>query len=86
MVFICVPWQILWFSWADINDFAIDGCCFLGNYEGVVYMVGGGMSLCLKIVGSYSCRVDLYRGMVREVVPLVLTDIYLFDSEYDVMC
>jgi hypothetical protein len=54
--------------------------------EGVVYMVGGGMSLCLKIVGSYSCHVDLYCGMVREVVPLVLTGIYLFDSEFDVMC
>jgi len=26
MVFISVPWQILWCSWADINDFAIDGC------------------------------------------------------------
>ena len=62
------------------------GVVFFDSYEGVLYMVGGGMSLCLKIVGSYSCRVDLYCGMVREVVPLVLTDIYLFDSESDVMC
>ena len=27
MVFISVSWQILWCSWADINNFAIDGCC-----------------------------------------------------------
>ncbi len=44
------------------------------------------MSCCLKIAGSYSCRVGLICGMVREVVPFVLTDIYLFDSESDVMC
>ncbi len=55
-------------------------------YRGVVYIVGGEVSRCLKIVGSYSCRVRLLCGMVREVVPFVLTDIDLFDSESDVMC
>jgi len=58
---------------------------FFYSYGGVVYAVGGGMSCCLKIVGSYNCRVDLYCGIVREVVPLVLTEMYLFDSESDVM-
>jgi hypothetical protein len=61
IVFISVPWHTLWCSWADIIDFAIDGVEFFDGYGGVAYMVGDGMSCCLKIVGSYSCRVDLYR-------------------------
>ena len=59
---------------------------YFDNYRGVVYTVGGEVSCCLKIVGSYNCLVSLQCGMVREVVPLLLTDIYLFDSESDVMC
>ena len=29
------------------------------SYRGVGYIVGGEVSCCLKIVGSYSCRVSL---------------------------
>ena len=56
------------------------------NYGGVVYIVGGEVSCCLKVVGSYSFCLGFYRDMVRKVVPIVLSEIYLFDSESDVIC
>jgi hypothetical protein len=56
------------------------------SYGGVVYIVGGGVSCCLKVVCCYNCCVGLYCDMVREVLPIVLSEIYLFDSESDVMC
>jgi hypothetical protein len=56
------------------------------RYGGVVYMVGGGVSCCLKLVGSHSCCVGFYCGMVRKAVPIALMDIYLLDSESNEMC
>ena len=56
------------------------------SYGGVVYTVGGEVLCCLKVVGSYSFCLGFYCDMVRNVVPIVLSEIYLFDSESVVMC
>jgi hypothetical protein len=51
----------------------------------VVYIVGGEVSCCLKVVGS-NFFVWVFTSTVRKVVPIVLSEIYLFDSESGVMC
>jgi hypothetical protein len=53
---------------------------------GVVYIAGGEVSCCLKVVGSYCFCLGFYCDMVRKVVLIVLSEIYLFHSEYVVMC
>jgi hypothetical protein len=55
-------------------------------YGGVVYMVGDGVSCCLKVVGPHNCFVGFNCDMVRKVVPIVLIEIYLLDCESDDMC
>jgi hypothetical protein len=50
--FICVPWQLLWCSWVDISVFLLINIESFDSYRGVVYIMGGEVSCCLKIVGS----------------------------------
>ena len=60
--------------------------CFL-TVMGVLYIYSGGQGIVLfEGRGFLQIFVGFYCDMVRKVVPIVLSEIYSFDSKYVVMC
>ena len=60
--------------------------CFL-TVMGVLYIYSGGQGIVLfEGRGFLQIFVGFYCDMVRKVVPIVLSEVYLFDYESALMC